>query len=185
MSYSARQVNEWTKAWINEMWFLSTQICYLTKLMQFNFWCSISQQCIHKHFWQGFKTGKWQAFYFRYPLSFLNSNWSTHIHWSVSFHLQIRTLSSAAVICSLLTMNCDRFSYWTILYNKDAFRDIPLNSQHVMNCSSFSQSATVVYSNTLFPSSLFILLNMYLGLHKTVCSTVLVLAHFICCFFND
>jgi len=34
-----------------------------------------------------------------------------------------------------------------------------LNPQHVMNCRSFSQSATVGYSNTVFPSSLFILLN--------------------------
>lgn len=98
------------------------------------------------------------------------------------FRLQIRTLSSAAVVCSLLTMDCDRFSCLPVICNKDAFCDISLNSQHVMNCPSFSQLATVGYSNTLFPS-LFILLNRYLGLHKTVSSTVLVQEYFICCFF--
>jgi len=98
--------------------------------------------------------------------------------------LQIRTLSSTAVVCSLLTMDCDRFNYLPVICNKDVFRDISLNSHHVMICPLFSQLATVGYSNTVFPS-LFVVLNRYLGLHKTVSSTVPVHEYFICCLFKD
>jgi hypothetical protein len=157
-------MNEWKHERMKGVYFLNNLATWQTLCN--SIWCSISQKCIHKHVWQGFKAGNWLTFYFRYTMSFLNSNWS--IHWSVSLRLQIRTFISAAVICSLPTMYCDRFSYLPVICNKDTFRDLSLNSQHVMNCPSFGLSATDDYSNTVFPSSLFIFLNGYLELHKSL-----------------